>query len=311
MSFRRTIFALTVAMAFACVQLCAQPGPGEGAAEPAKSPVAVFRQLLAMSPQARTEAISIRPVDIQKRILEKLNEYELLPNELRELRLRETELRWYLRPLMDEPQTNRPAALAKIPDGLREEVASRLEVWDLLPDPIQQQFKDNDLIAGYFIATPDQRQEILLQLSSDRRGDLEKGLDRWQKMSEADRQKEMASFNAFFQLTPEQKEKMSNILSEDERRDMEQTLASYGNLTPQQRAQCIKSFERFASMRPAERQQFLKNAERWREMPPEDRQKWRQLVNVAPIMPLPPMPAPQPASTNRSRLRDASSVAAN
>ena len=312
MSFRRTVFVLTAATTFVCVLVQAQPTPG--AANPVKSPVALFRDLLALSPQERRDAIAIRPQDIQKRILEKLNEYQILPLELRELRLRETELRWYLRPLMDEPRTNRQAALAKIPDGLREEVASRLQLWDLHPEPLQQQFKDNDLIANYFaqvrIATPEQRQEFLNQMSPERRDELEKGLDRWQKMSEADRRKALAGFNTFFQLTPEQKEKISNTLSEDERRQMEQTLSSYGNLNPQQRAQCINSFEKFKSMTPAEQQQFLKNAERWQEMTIEERQKWRQLVIVAPITPQ-MTPPHQPASTNHSLLRDPSAIAAN
>jgi Spy/CpxP family protein refolding chaperone len=302
-SFRRTISV--VAMAFICVSSRAQPAPG-----PVKSPVALFRELLAMSPEERRDAIAIRPQEIQKRILEKLNEYELLPDGLRELRLRETELRWYLRPLMDEPQTNRPALLAKIPDELREEVASRLQVWDLVPEELQQQLKDNDLIASYFVATPEQRQEMLNQLSPERRDELEKGFDRWQKMSEADHQKAIGSFNRYFQLPSEQKEKMLTVLSDDERREMQKTLASYGHLTPQQRAQCISSFETFAGMKPAERQQFLVNAERWSKMTPEERQKWRQLVSVAPIMPQ-MNPPHQPASTNHSLLRDPSAVAAN
>jgi hypothetical protein len=314
MSFRRTIFALTVAAAFGCGTLHAQPITSGAANSQAKSPVALFRELLAMSPQERRDAIAIRPADIQRRILEKLTEYEILPIELRELRLRETELRWYLRPLMDEPRTSRPAALTKVPEELRGEVASRLQLWDLLPEALQQQFKDNDLIANYFaqarFATPEQRQDFLNRMSPEGRDELEKDLDRWQKMSDADRQKALASFNTFFQLTPEQKENMSNILSEDERRDMEQALSTYGNLTPQQRAQCIRSFEKFARMSPAERQQFLKNADRWREMTPEERQKWRELVSVAPIMPQ-INPPRRPPSTNHSLLRDPSAVAAN
>jgi uncharacterized protein DUF3106 len=312
MSFRRTFFSLTLVAAFAGASLRAQPTPG--AANPPKSPVAIFRELLAMSRQDRMKEIAIRPPDIQKRILEKLSEYEILPNELREQRLKETELRWYLRPLMDEPRINRQAALTKIPDEWRAEVAERLKLWDLYPETVQAQFKDNELIANYFaqvrIATPAQRQEFLNQMSPETRDELEKALDRWQKMSDTERQKTLASFNTFFQLTPEQKENMSNVLSDDERRDMEQTLSKYGTLTPQQRAQCISSFEKFASMTPAERRQFLNNAERWREMTPEERQKWRQLVTVAPIMPQMNSPR-QPASTNHSLLRDPAAVAAN
>jgi len=132
-SSRRAIFVLA-ALAFLCTPLLAQPAGGSAT----KSPVALFRELLAMPPDQRQQTISIRPPDVQKRILEKLNEYELLPNELRELRLRETELRWYLRPLMDEPRTNRAAALARIPAELRTQVEERIQMWDLLPPDLQR-----------------------------------------------------------------------------------------------------------------------------------------------------------------------------
>ena len=314
MSFRRTVFLLMMAMSFVGVSLRAQPAPGGGTNSP-KSPVALFRELLAMSPQERREAIAIRPQETQNRILEKLNEYEILPNELREVRLRETELRWYLRPLMDEARTNRPAILARIPEELRGEVAERLRLWDLLPPDLQEQWKDNDLIASYFAqarnATPAQREEILRQISfsPERLDDLKKEFDRWQAMSETDRQRAVAGFNKFFELTPNQKEKTLDSLSDDERQQIEQTLASYQNLTPKQRAQCISSFEKFARMSVAERQQFLKNAEQWRDMTPEERQKWRQLVIVAPI--LPPNLPPQPLPTNRTGLRGGTTVAGN
>jgi len=309
-SLRRNILVLATAMMLIGFPSPAQEAPAERPNSSPKSPVALFRELLAMTPQQRRDSIALRPEADKKRILEKLNEYELLPDELRDQRLRETELRWYLRPLMDEPQTNRPAELAKIPAELRDEVASRLQTWDLLPEEVQQQLKVNDLIASYFMSTPEQRQNILIQLSPERRDEFQAGLDRWQKMSEADHQRALASFNTYFELTAEQREKTLNTLTDEERQQMKQTLLSYKTLTPQQREQCISSFEKFASMSAAERKQFLINAERWREMTPEERQKWRQLVTVAPIMPQ-MNPPRQPTATNHSLLRDPSAVAAN
>jgi hypothetical protein len=308
-SSRRTIFVLAAALAFFCTSLPAQPAGGSTN----KSPVALFRELLAMSPEQRREAISIRPPDIQKRILEKLNEYEILPNELRELRLRETELRWYLRPLMDEPRTNRAVSLARIPAELREEVENRIQLWDLLPQPLQEQFKDNDLIANYFTqarsATAAQQAELMRQIPPERRDELQKGLQTWNGMSDEARQRALAGFNRFFELTPAQKEKTLNLVSDEERNQMEQTLASYATLTPAQRAQCISSFEKFAKMSITERQQFLKNAERWQEMTPAERQKWRELVNVAPIMPQGLLPRPQ--SSGGSWLRSVTAAPKN
>jgi len=269
--------------------------------------------LLAMTPDQRQQAIAIRPADIQKRILEKLNEYELLPGELRELRLRETELRWYLRPLMDEPSTNRSAALARVPTELRAQVEQRIQMWDLLPPPLQEQFKDNDLIADYFaqtrFATPGQVAELLQTIPLERRAALEKGLESWKGMSDEQRQTALAGFNRFFELTPEQKEQALGLVPDEERSQMEQTLAAYQTLTQAQRQQCISSFEKFARMSVVERKQFLENAERWREMTAEDRQKWRELVTVAPIMPqVTPLP---PQSSGGSLLRSVTAAPTN
>jgi hypothetical protein len=84
-----------------------------------KSPVDLFRELLAMTPAGRENYLTNRPPGIRARILAKVREYEALdPNE-RELRLRATELRWYLLPLLHESPTNRAAQLAAIPDELQ------------------------------------------------------------------------------------------------------------------------------------------------------------------------------------------------
>src|SRR5208337_1757583 len=103
-----------------------------------KSPVDFFRALLAMSRVERQNALTNRPAAIRARILVKLNEYEALGPDERELRLRATELRWYLLPLMHESTTNRTAQLAAIPDDLQPLVKSRLSQWDILPPPLQQ-----------------------------------------------------------------------------------------------------------------------------------------------------------------------------
>jgi hypothetical protein len=284
---------------FLCAPLFAQTVPGDSVTN--RSPVAVVRELLAMSPQERKAAIANRPPEIQQRILQKVDQYQLMPPQLCELRLRETELRWYLRPLMDVPPTNRAPLLERIPEPQRDQVKSRLQLWDLLPSGLQTQFENDDTIAGYFAqvssATPEEKEAILKTIPPERRKELQQGLDRWQAMSQDQRQKAVAGFNQYFTLTADEKEKALSGISDDERQQMEQTLAAYGKLTPTQRAQCIRSFEKFARMSITERQQFLKNAARWEEMTPEERQKWRELVTVAPIMPpmLPPRP-PGPQS---------------
>jgi hypothetical protein len=239
-----------------------------------------------------------------------LREYESLSPDERELRLKATELRWYLMPLMHTPGTNRAAQLALIPEEDRKLVQERIQIWDILPPGVQEELLDQDMTVRYFTrlesSTEEQRQNILNQISPERRAKLEAGIQRWRGLSEENRQKLLAGFNDFFELTPAEKEKALRTLSDAERRQMERTLASFEKLPREQRIACARSFEKFTGMSLAERQQFLQNAERWRLMSPNERQAWRMLVqNVQHLPPLPPgfsppsLPTLQPVKTNR------------
>jgi hypothetical protein len=255
-----------------------------------KSPVYYFRELLTMTPPDRKDALTNRPPEIQKRILAKIREYESLKPDERELRLRVTELRWYLLPLMNGSRTNRAAMLARIPAEQRKEVEARLQNWDILPPSFQQELLNSELSSRYFAQletarTAEQRERILSRLSPERRAKLEAGIDDWRAMSPDMRQKTLNGFNRFFELTPEEKQQALQNFPESERRQMEKTLASYSKLPAMQREQCIRYFQKFTSMTIAERQQFLKNAERWRLMSAADREKWRNLVESAPLLP--------------------------
>lgn len=305
MSARWRKIVLLAGVALCSVSLLAQPATNRAALVPLKSPVAVFRELLAMSPGQRRVAIAIRPPDIQKRILEKVSEYEVLPDDLREQRLRETELRWYLRPLMDEEPTHRAARLAGVPPQLRQLVEERLQTWDVLPPDLKEKWKNDDVVADYFAqiqSAPDQRAVILSNVPFRQRVELERELARWQGMTDDDRQRALFGWNEMFKLPPAEQQKTLDAVSDADRQQMEKTLADYGKLTPPQRAQCVKSFEKFATMSIFERQQFLKNAERWKEMTPEEQQKWRELVEKAPIMPQSANPGVPVLRSNSRRL---------
>lgn len=243
-----------------------------------KSPVDSFRALLALPTPERKHYLTNRTADVQKRLLEKIREYQALTPEERELRLTATELRWYLLPLMSSPATNRPAQLALIPPGPRELVVTRLHQWDQLPPAVQQRLLTNQQAVGYFAG-------------------LEAGTNSAASPAEQIRRKLQGRFNQLLELSAAEKEKALRSLSDAERQQMEKTLAAYGRLSPGQRQQCLVSFTRFATMSPAERQEFLKNAERWSQMSPAERQAWRELVSTAPIKPpRPVIMLPKPAS---------------
>jgi len=262
-----------------------------------RSPIVFFRELLAMSPAERRQALTNRPPESQQRILAKVHEYQSLKPDDRELRLQITELQWYLLPLMSGSATNRAAQLAEIPLRQRARVEARLREWDKLPPSVQKGLLENQAVLRYMAEiqglTDQRRREIVNSLSPTRRELLQQGIARWHSMSVEQRRNTLEHFNRFFELTPEEKEKALQTLSGPERRQIETTLKSFENLSAEQRATCIRSFAKFASLSLAERAQFLKNAERWKAMSPAERQAWRDLVrNIPPPLPpdLPPLP---------------------
>src|SRR6185503_16893538 len=118
----------------------AQPPP-----PPNKSPVDLFRELWAMTPGEQRQFLADRAPENRRLLQAKLNEYKALSANERELRLRVTELRWYLLPLMQSPATNRVAQLAAVPAELRQMIHDRLRKWDQLDTQLQLEIWQNDL----------------------------------------------------------------------------------------------------------------------------------------------------------------------
>ena len=168
-----------------------------------KSPVDLFRELLAMTHAERENYLTNRPPGIRARILAKLRDYEALdPNE-RELRLRATELRWYLLPLLHESPTNRAAQLAAIPDDLQPLVKNRLQQWQILPPPMQTEFLESERTLRYFTHVDSPNNPPLPPMPPN------PDMARWNTLSDDQRQKITAQCNRFFELTPMEKRKRS------------------------------------------------------------------------------------------------------
>jgi predicted Fe-S protein YdhL (DUF1289 family) len=265
-----------------------------------KSPVALFRELLAMTPVELKQALTNRSPESQKLIRAKLREYAAMGPDRREERLQVTEMRWYLQPLLMGQATNRAGQLASIPVGNRKFVEDRLREWDKLPYDVQKDFLANKDTLSYLTEieplTGEQRRKILDGMSPARRQKLQAGIEQWNRMPNDQRRKMISRFNQFFDLTAAEKEKALRMLSGPERRQIEQTLKTFGHLPPDQRARCVRAIEKYTSLSLEERQQFLKNVERWKLLTPSERQAWRDLVNRLPpplppdFPPLPPLP---------------------
>jgi hypothetical protein len=270
-----------------------------------KPPIVYFRELLALSPEELERSLADKPEAQRNSLKAKLREYTSLNPVEREARLRATELRWYLRPLMQTHPTNRVQSLAAIPGDYRTLVEKRLEQWDLLPLALQREVLENEWLIQHFppgeSGTPTQATAVRQGLAPDRREKLERDLARWLALPQEKRQRMCERFERFFQLPPDEKVKTLNALPEEERRQMEKTLRAFEQLPPVQRRLCINSFSKFADMTPDERAHFLNNAERWKEMTSEERRTWRSLVTRLP--PLPPSfgEPPRPPGSPRSK----------
>lgn len=258
---RPVIFCLAAGLAV--FTAAAQPPPSPPAAPPPQSPVKFFRDLLALTPAERGSALASRSPEARARILAKVQEYQKLDANERELRLRATELRWYLTPLFHIAPVDRTARLAQVPEDLRGLVASRLAQWDALPPALQKEFLDNDRALHYFAG---------VEVTNNATARPEA-----QKLSE--------QFGQFFELTTAEKQSALGTLPDSERAAMEKTLQSFDQLTPQQRLLCVRNYAKFAGMSGTERTEFLKNAEHWSQMSPEERKSWRDLVAHVPQWP--------------------------
>jgi hypothetical protein len=239
------------------------------------TPVLYFRGILGMSAAERERALANKPAESRNIILAKVQEYTNLPPDIREARLRQTQLLWELTSLTNLPPADRPAFIKEVAPEDR---------------PLLEDY------SRWLALSPDGQREFLAKLSSDRR----QALAQWDSIPETERQQRSDQFLQFCDLDPAQQQKALNTFSDAERRTMEAALKTFARLPEAQRKICIQSFQKFAVMDPAERDEFLNNAARWEAMTADERSLWRTLVQkfppTPPMPPMPPMP-PKPAAS--------------
>jgi predicted Fe-S protein YdhL (DUF1289 family) len=242
------------------------------------SPVLYFRGILGMSPAERDRALADKPADSRKILLAKVQEYKALPDNIREARLRQTQLRWELITLTNLPPAGRPAFIKEVP---------------LEDRPLLQDFNHWQSLS------PVGQQELLAELarrSPQRHQDLIQALARWESVPETERQQSSAQFGQFFDLDQTQQQKALTTFTDADRRTMETALKVFASLPEAQRKLCIQSFQEFASMDAAKRDEFLKNAALWEAMTASERSLWQALVQKFPTAQAqaPPIMPPSP-----------------
>lgn len=263
--------------------------PGDTASKPlpalpgSKSPAETWRELLAMNPAERVQALAeLGRTEQQRKYLEsRLREYESMPQEEREARLRQMDLTFHLDVLMPMAPADRAKRLAVVPPTLRPLIDERLRQWDLLPASMKDAVLEYETTANYFVRARPSLPGGMAQATHTTQG----------RDSSADEStgKAVESFSQFLGLSPKEQQKTLEILPPGEREEMERALKIVADLPPEQRRICIESFVKFKQMSKDEVDQFLRNAARWKAMSPRERETWRSLISILPP-PLPPGP---------------------
>ena len=290
------------------------PLPGNAALPPPPplpiSPVATFRHLLSLPPAARVDALAHRPESQRALLASRLAAYEALPPEIREERLRATDLYWHLHQLVRRAPQERAGLLDAAPADLRPVLSLRLAHWDRLSAEDRTALLENEGTLRYLAQTrpvvppplpspgdsaPPTPQPPLptpspVSLSAAPAVPLraQAELSRLGRLRTADLARVQQHWHQFFDGASPRRNQALQELSAQERQEMQQVLDRFRRLTPDQRRTSVGSFSRLASMNPAERSEFLRNAERWTTLPPEERKAWRQIVNKLPVFP--PLP---------------------
>ncbi len=278
------LVVLLLAVAFAHA---AEPaGPGE------RNPVAVFRTLLAMRTDARSTELAAKPTRLREVLTIRLREYDTLTPAEREARLRATELRYYLNPLLTTIPATRATQLAAVPDSLRPLVTERLAAWDKLPAEIQREIFTNEKLlqamtrpsaAGAFPPLP----PGLVPAVPD-------NVSQWQNLDARQREQLLDNFTHYFRLDDRAKMRVVAALPEPKRAEATRTLDQFEQLPAGERAACLTALKRLGQMPQAEQAQFYANAEQWQKMPESERAAWRKVVIEFPPLPpgagLPPLP---------------------
>jgi len=275
------------------------------------TPVAYFRALLGMTPAERQRVLADKSEAERNQVLAKVREYQELPSEVREQRLLQTELHWYLLVLLRLDPAQRLERLKEISPLYQPMILPQLAQWDGLPADTRKALLEKESFLRTYVQWQDHstsaQEQMLSKLPAEQRQHWEQELNRWQSLPDGRREELSETFKRFFYSTGAEQKETIRTLSEAERRQMEQSLRSYADLPPALQRQCVESFSKFAEMSAEDRSQFLNNAAKWEAMTEHERELWRTLVNRLPPWPpgyfqskgppLPPWPPGWPGAS--------------
>ncbi|MBI5800373.1 MAG: DUF3106 domain-containing protein [Verrucomicrobia bacterium] len=251
-----------------------------------------------MRTDARTTELAAKPARLREVLSTRLREYDTLPPAEREARLRATELRYYLNPLLTTLPSTRATQLSAVPESLRPLVEERLAAWDKLPAEIQREILTNERLLQAMTrpAVPN----AFPPLPPGMEAKVPDNLTQWQEFDARQREQLLDNFTHYFRLDERAKTRVVAALPEPKRAETARTLEQFEHLTAGERAACITALKQIGQMTPGQQAQFYANAKQWKEMPESERAAWRKVVIEFPPLPpgagpLPPLPPGLPA----------------
>jgi len=267
-----------------------------------QSPIVFFRGLLEKSPSERASALADRN-DFQRRfILRKIAEYEAMDPGEAELRLKTTELRWYLKKLVRLEGRQRQAWLAGLEDSSRELLAARLNAWDTLSPAIQKGILEHEQTMEWVrkmdLATPEERTRMLAAQDPAERVEMEVRLKEWRKFSDSERERITALFMEFFELSEKERARILVRLSGDELKSVVPVISRLEVMDESELRQYVAHFNQMAAMAPLSRYAYLNHARQWKILNRQQQSNWKGLVvELPPLPPSPPgmLPPPHPS----------------
>ncbi len=271
---------------------------------PTNTPVTFFRQLLAMSPEQQEVRLASRSPANRVVIERKLTEYQSLPVEERDARLRAMEFHHYMTALLRAPSSLRSNWLAQVPAEFQRSCEERLRLWVVLPPEIQQYLLERQSSMQWITRlqgmTENERRQALANLPPVERQSIEADVARWQSMSQEQRDQTWRGVRQMFDLSPREQQRVLSRVAQTQRPQTEKLVQNLNPLTPLERERYVEGWRKFSQLDPAHRAKFIQGWERWKTMPESEREVWRRLSARIPAVPPLPAPTSSPATSKNS-----------
>jgi hypothetical protein len=217
-----------------------------------------FRELLTMKPAEREQYFTNRPPQVREQLEQKIHEYEAMTPDVREARLRATQLHWYLSRFIPVPASNATFQLSAVPDGYRAFVSNRLSQFQLLPPALRQDVLAHPTTAGYFLG----RAATNAAGAPPPPPALPAPLATIGKLTAEQREKLFSNFARFFDLPAEQKQVVLARLAPADRSRVQAVLAAIERLPADQRVRGLQSISLLFTMTDDQQRELLRSAAR-------------------------------------------------